>query len=384
MFEPGDTPFGIFDNDPEFASDADKIVQYVWSKLGSPVMLVHLSSSQIYTSFEEACLEYSAIVNMYQAKSVLATFLGAPTGSLSGSQNTYPARLLALEEKMAEPYANDAGLNSTTPTFSGTIMMLPGQQKYDLKALLTSAFDPNTNLGVSGYVMPPNTRVKLTQVYYFSPLQAYRFFGTTSAINYLNNQFNFESFTPETIFYLLPIWEDILRGMQFKTSQNVRRSNYSYEVLNNELTIYPCPAQQCPLQLSWQYEYQDPTQPTGPDDQQFDGVANLSNIPFGNITYSNLNSISKQWIRRFTFSLAEQLEGQIRGKMVSIPIPNGDLTLNGPELVANGIALQTELREELKAFLDETTYDKIMQREAEMQQALEQSWKGVPLGLYIG
>lgn len=369
-FTPGATPFGIFDNDPDFQGDADRIVDFTRRKLGDPVMLVHLSSSQIYAAFEEACLEFSAITNQYQAKSALTQFLGASTGSLSGSENTYPARLLEFEKKMAEPYGAEANVGGAFPVMSASIQLTGGVQKYDLQAMLT---------GTVG-----NQRLQLRRIWHYSPLQAYRFFGTTSAINYLNNQFSFESFTPETIFYLLPIWEDILRGMQFKTSNTVRRSNYSYECRNNELILYPVPTQD--MLLYFEYTLPpDPTQPSSPSqDASFHGVANLSNVPFGNIQYSKLNSIGKQWIRRFAFALAKEVEGQIRSKMATIPIPNGDLTLNGPELVNDGRADQEALRQELKEILDELTYDRLAQREAEMAQALQQVIKEVPLGIYIG
>src|SRR6185369_3226829 len=99
-FTAGSTPFGLFDSDPEFAADADRIDDFFRRKLGDPVMEVHASSSQVYAAFEEACMEYGAIVNSYQAKSSLSQFLGAPTGSLSGSENTYPARLLEFQKRM--------------------------------------------------------------------------------------------------------------------------------------------------------------------------------------------------------------------------------------------------------------------------------------------
>ena len=371
-FVPGSTPFGTFDNDPQFQVDADKVVLYVREKLGDPTMAVHIQSASIYASFEEACLEYSAIVNQYQAKSVLATFLGAHTGSLTGSENTFPAKILALEQRLSEPYAQLARMNSTTPVQSASFTMVPGQQKYDLQAILSASGLPNT------------TRIQLSKLYYFNPIQAYRFFGTTSAINYLNNEFSFESFTPETIFYLLPIWEDILRGMQFKTSNNVRRSNYSYELHNNILTLYPMPVDAINIYFDYTTAG-DPTQPNGPSDAAaFNGVANLSNIPFGNITYSKVNSMGHRWIQRMAFALAKETEGHIRAKMTSIPIPNGELTLNGPELIADGRDEQDKLREELKAILEETTYQNLAKQEAEVRQALEDTWKGTPLAIYIG
>jgi len=380
-FSAGSTPFGIFDNDPDFQTDADRMINFTRLKLGDPVMETHISSSQIYASFEEACLEYSSIINSYQAKSMLASFLGAATGSLSGSEQRYITPNLEFERKQADPYGDQGPfrVNTSVPLYSGSINLQTGVQKYNLNEIFSSSLTGSSN------------RLVVKDIYHFSPLSAQRFFGTTSAMNYLNNQFNFESFTPETIFYLLPIWEDILRGMQFETSNRVRRSNYSYELHNNVLTLFPAPSVNMPLWITWQYP-PDATQPTtitglsgsaGVDKAYF-GVSNLSNIPFGNIEYSKLNSVSKTWIRRFAFSLAKEIEGQIRAKMNTIPIPNGDLTLNGPELINDARQEQDRLREELKTILEEMTYDKIAEKQAQKAAALEEVMKRVPLGIYIG
>jgi len=381
-FTAGSTPFGTFDNDPDFQADADKIVDFVRLKLGDPIMETHLSSSQVYASFEEAALEYSALINQYQARSLLTSFLGSPTGSLSGSEQKYITQNLEFEKKLAEPYGDSGPLsvNTSLPLFSGTIQLQTGIQKYNLNSILSGSI-----------IDSGGKKLVIRELYHFSPLSAYRFFGTTSGLNYLNNQFNFESFTPETIFYLLPIWEDILRGMQFETSNRVRRSNYSYELHGNELTLFPPPTQNLPLWLSWQFP-PDATKPASVnglsgslgEDKSYYGVSNLSNVPFGNIQYSQLNSISKQWIRKMAFALSKEIEGQIRSKMSTIPIPNGDLTLNGPELINDARAEQDRLREELKMMLEEMTYDKLTQKQAEKAAALEQIIMRVPLGIYIG
>lgn len=381
-FTIGDTPFGTFDNDAEFRAEADRIVEFSRRKLGDPVMETHFSSSQCYACFEESCLEFSAVMNSFQAKSMMTSFLGAPTGSLSGSEQRYITQNLEFQKKLMEPYG-DSGpfmVNTSLPLYSASIQLHTGQQKYNLNGILSSSLT-----GSNG------NKFVVRQVYHFSPLSAYRFFGTTSAVNYLNNQFSFESFTPETVFYLLPIWEDILRGMQFETSNRVRRSNYSYELHNNELMLYPAPGSEMPLWITWQYP-PDPTRPgtvpglsgSAANDKAYYGVSNLSNIPFGNIEYSKLNSIAKQWVRRFAFALTKEVEGQIRAKLGSIPIPNGDLNLNGPELIADARAEQDRLRDELRALLDEMTYDKLAAKQAEQAAAVEQVMMKVPLGIYIG
>jgi len=381
-FVVGATPFGIFDNDLKFQADADKNVDYIRKKLGEPVMEVHMSASQIYAAFEEACLEYSAMVNSFQAQSVLASFLGAPTGTLSGSENTYPIKTLALARNISDPFAEAGQVNSSVPHYSGNIDLVPGQQDYDIPGELLRTGQWNG----TGTIV-------IHDIYHKSPMQAYRFFGTTSGLNYLNNQMRFESFTPETMFYLLPVWEDILRGMQFKTSNNVRRSNYSYDLHNNQIRLFPCP--QGTYKLWFTYSLQsNPTNVTTTtvsgstsgsiSNKNYNGVSNVSNIPFGNIVYSNLNSISHNWIRRMTLAYSKEIEGQIRSKMQTIPIPNGDLTLNGPELITDSRADMDALRLELKELLQETTYQKLMEKEAAMTEQLQSTWKGVPMGIFVG
>ena len=377
-FVTGSTPFGIFDADPAFQQDADRVLPYVLQKLGDPVMHVELTANQIYQSFEESCLEYSAIINQYQAKSVLTSLLGTPTGSLQGAENRYIQRNLEMERRMAEPYGDAAGVGDR-PVHSGTITLQTGVQSYDLKQLL------------SGSV---NERITMKDIFYRNPLSAYRFFGTTSAVNYLHNQFQFESFTPETVFYLLPIWEDVLRGMQFKQSANVRRSHFSYELHNNVLTVFPVPTNDQQLWFNYwklpnpisttDVSYYDASGSAVTGDPASFGVANLSNVPFGNIQYSHINSMGRQWVWKLTFALSKEVLGQVRSKMGTIPIPNGDLTLNGPELISDARSEQDRLREELKAILDETTYDKLTEKEAEYAENLKRAIQDVPLGIFIG
>lgn len=380
-FVAGMTPFGVYDQDAQFVADADNMVDFVKRKLGEPVMTVHMSSTQIYGAFEEACLEYSSVINSYQAKSVLSNYLGSPTGSLTGGENKYVTKNLQFELYQADAFSAEAGLNSMQPFYTGSITLNPGQQMYDLQALL-SGTGPLTG----SY---DHARVRVRDVYHRSPMQAYRFFGTTSGLNYLNSQFRFESFTPETLFYLLPIWEDILRGAQFKTSNNVRRSNYSFDIHNNNIRIFPTPSDTRQLWLTYTVDNTPITPSSGnlaPSATLpgFNAVSNLSNIPFGNIPYSGINSMSKHWIRRMTLALAKEIEGQIRSKFATVPIPNGDVTLNGPELIADSRAEQEMLRVELKELLEETTYQSLMRKEQEMASYLNDALKNVPMGIYIG
>jgi len=378
-FTVGATPFGIFDSDVCFQDDADKVENWVRKKLGGSKICVELSASDVYSSFEEAAIEYGAYINQYQYKSVAASVLGSPTGSLTGSvagggqENRYSQNLLEFQRRQAEPYGELAGVGGSFTLHSGSFTTTVGQQDYDIQVIISGSLT-----GSDGRIR----KAQIKEVFHFSPLTQYRFFGTTSAVNFLNNQFSFESFTPETIFYLLPVWEDILRGMQFETSNRVRRSQFSYDINNNVIKMYPTPTNATRIHFT----YWLPKDPYVPDydDAQLDGVSNVSNVPFSNIEYCNLNSISRSWIWKMTHALSKEVLGEIRSKISTIPIPNGDLTLNGPELISDARTEQERLRSEIREFLEDTTYQNIAAREAEVAENLNRQLAQVPLGIYVG
>lgn len=374
------TAYGLFDADSQFRSDADKHVKYVSTKLGGglpgsgedfPHVQVELTEKDVYVAFEDAALEYSAIVNQYRTKSSIASWLGQPTGTLNQGTQRYAQASLEWARRQAQPYGEEAGVGGTRPVYSGSIPLLAGVQDYDLEQVLAPTGSDGTP-----------RRIIVRKIHHYSPLGAFRFFGTTSTINYLNSQFNFESFTPETIFYLLPIWEDVLRGQQFKESNNVRRSHYSYELRNNVLRLYPVPGQN--LDLHVEYSIVDEADPLGGDTTSSYGVSDISNIPFGALNYSGLNSIAKQWIQRMTLALSKEILGLIRRKLGSIPIPNGDLNLDGPDLINDAHLEMDALRNELRGILDETTYDRVAAKEAEQADNLARVLKYAPLKIYIG
>jgi len=374
------TPFGFFDNESNFQTEADNIITFVKRKLGDDILSVELTKKQIWASFEESTLEFSSILNQYQAKSQLANFLGQPitgsTGTLSGSEGKYPRENLEFLARFAEPYAEQAGVGGSYNMMSGSISLSQNQQDYDIYDNLK---DTAGNLIFSSSLNPLRTKLQISEVFHFSPQAAYRFFDTTSAINYLNNEFTFESFTPETIFYVLPVFEDILRAGQLDISNRVRRSNYSYKVIGTKIRIFPKPSADNPKKLFIRVKFfPNPLKPSYLDDT-IRGVSNLSDIPFGNLQYNNINSIGRQWIRQFTLSVSKELLGLVRSKFGSIPIPGSDLTLNGGDLVTQAIAEKEKLKTQLSEMLDTMTYDKLVEASAARAESINKQLKYVPM-----
>jgi hypothetical protein len=222
--------------------------------------------------------------------------------------------------------------------------------------------------------------MKIVEVFHYDPQAAYRFFDTTSAINYLNNEFSFESFTPETIFYVLPVFEDILRAGQLDLSNRVRRSNYSYEVIGTKIRIFPNPTSSNKKLWMRVRQYPDPLSPAYKDDM-IHGVSNMGNLPFGNLTYSRINSIGKQWIRQYSLALSKEQLGLIRSKFSNIPIPGGEVTLDGTTLVTQGREDQTNLKTQLKEMLDTMTYDKLVEIQSTRAEQMNKQLRYIPMPL---
>lgn len=362
--------FGTFNTDTSFQSDANGMVKFVYTKLGGNILQVELKHQDVYQSLEESAFEYSSTVNSYQAKSVLADVMGASTGSLSGQQNKLARLSIALAKRKSQAYSTEVGIGGTKTLHSSSITFVPGQQAYDLKVLMSAS-----GLIASG------SRVEIKDIYHYSPTAAYRFMDSSSAINYLHNEMKFESFTPETVFYLLPVWEDVLRATTLHTSHTVRRSNYSFDVSNNVVRIFPIPTTAAKLYFTY---YLADSTPWDDSDPWTNGVANLSNVPFGNITYSQINSIGRQWIRRFCFAFCKEILGLNRSKVGNIPIPGSEMILNGNDLVIQAREEQQNLRNELKEMLEATTYQALAIKEAEASEALKQQISKIPMGIFIG
>ena len=373
------TPFGYFDDDLAFQEDADKIVPFVKRKLGDDILSVELTRKQIWACFEEAVMEYGSIVNEYQTKSQLSNLMGISTGS--NIEGKYARETLDFVLRLAEPYSQEAGIGGAFNTLSGSISLTSGKQDYDIYEDLK---DESGNLIFSSSLNSNGSgKMKILEVFHFSPQAAYRFFDTTSAINYLNNEFSFESFTPETVFYVLPVFEDVLRGGQMDLSNRVRRSNYSYMIQGTKIRIYPTPtasdsnaaAKKLWLRVGFG---SDPFDAAFNDDSTF-GVSSFANVPYGFLKYKTFNSMGKTWVYSYTLALAKELLGLVRSKFSQVPIPGSTHQLNGTDLISQGRDDQGKLKDEMKELLESLTYEKMLEGDANKAESLQRLLKTIPI-----
>ena len=318
----------------------------------------------------------------------------------NGKQQLFPKETLEYLLRRVEPYANEANVGGVTDALRGYIELEQGVQDYNIyknlivpgpngEKLKLVSFNPDTPDQLSLFnpkfgelaANISETKIKVNEVYHFSPQAAYRFFDTTSAINYLNNQFSFESFTPETVFYVLPVFEDLLRAGQLDISNRVRRSNFSYKIQGSNLRIFPRPTQSNPLNLFVKFTFpSDPYKTNLPyEDVSVAGVSNLSNVPFGPISYKGINSMCRQWIKQYCLALCKETLGLIRSKFSSVPIPGSDLQMNGADLISQGREEKTNLSSNLQETLDKLTYQKLLEADAAQSESMMAILKRIPI-----
>ena len=387
-----DTSSGLYD--ANFVTGAVEQVTFVFRKLGGDVLDIELDQKNVYSAYEEAVLEYSYIVNVHQSKNILHSSLGATTGTfdsdgqrtdtLSGSniELKFPKYKLSYGKKIMDHMISAVGLGGTVPIYSASIDMINGQQDYDLQALIYTA---STDTDSKFYNKVDKNKIAITRVYYKTPHAMWRFYGYYGGMNTVGNISTYGMYADDSTFEVIPPWQNKLQALAYEDAIYTRNSHYSYEIKNNMLRIYPMPTSVGPEKMYVEFKAEEELFEDQADRKSgFDGVNNMNTLPLANIPYANINSIGKQWIRRFALSLVKETLGQIRSKFTQIPIPGSQVTLNGDKLTTQSREEQKALREELQKFLDEMTYEKITEIQKNMVKNTQDIVKSYPYFIYQG
>jgi hypothetical protein len=395
-------PFGMYTGSAAFLSGASDQVAYVYKKLGGDVVDIELTPANVYAAYEEAVLEYSYIVNLHQGKNVLSNVLGSATASFdhrgdiqtgpSGSNLKYPRFSLGYSRRVGDAAAAAGGMGGTIPQYSASFVTVKNKQDYDLQSIISAASDTGTD--DSGNVVPyagkvGDKRIIITQVYYKTPRAMWRFYGYYGGLNVVGNYSTYGQFADDSTFEVIPTWQNKMQAMAYEDSIFTRTSHYSFELINNKLRLYPTPSDYGFTgedDKFWVKFYVDlePYEKDGTTNTGIEGVNNLNTVPFDNIPYQSINSMGKQWIRKYALALSKEMLGQIRGKFATIPIPGESVTLNHSELLSQAKEEQQTLKDKLAEMLKETEYVALAKQDQEITDAATNVLKVTPLPIFVG
>ena len=327
-FFPGNTPFGFYDNDYQFQVDADKVTTFCARRLGYPIMDVELQDLNFYAAFEEAITTYGNELYAFQVRDNLLNVIGTPTSSNMNHAIVTPSMQGVI--RLSQQYGEEAGVGGNVNWYSGSIPLTASLQDYDLGQW---AIDNNITGGIEIKKVFYEPIPAVNQVY---NLQIFSGLGGVPA---LGSYGLFGS----TGFLMYPT------SLLIQTTQAVEMQNqvalpaYTFELINNKLRIFPIPIDN-EHQIWFQYIKID-ERLNNIVGQSPGAVTNPSNANFNNPTYSQINSIGRQWIFEYTLALCKEMLGYVRGKYTQVPIPNKEITLNQSDLITAATAEKAALLE---------------------------------------
>ena len=371
-FSSGDTPWGFYDADNEFTSSADKFSTWASRRLGYPIMSVELQNVQFYACFEEAVSEYSAQVNQFNIKDNLLHLTGQATGSSVTHKRVTPT--LGRTAFLSKQYGTEVGVGGDVDWKKGSIEVTSGTQEYDLNTMFAD--------------VSHSEAIEVKRVYYEGTPAMQRFFDPYATTGYgtmnMVEGFGFGSMSPAVSFTMMPIFEDLLRVQAIEMNDSIRKSAYSFTLVNNKLRVFPDPTETSTLY----FDYVKTSERDNPLVSDYSGSANVvsdfSNVPYDNMQYQFINDVGKQWIRKYGLALTKELLGMIRSKYGTIPIPNADTTLDGDTLRAEAASEKETLVTQLREILEQTSRRAMLEADKDEAEFLQVKLSKVPYPIYIG
>jgi hypothetical protein len=393
-FTAGSTPFGFFDTDTVFQNHADKFAKAAAQHLGYPIMDVEMQAINFYTAFEAAAIEYSNQVNQVNIVNNLMNTLGVQTASafLSGSSFTgaVVGNSFGYITKLSKAYGTEADSGGTLRWHSASIQMVPGQQTYSIRAAVSASLGINVT----------TSSIEVKRVLHNAPPAIVRYFdpfvGTGLGSQQLLDAFDIGGFSPSVSFMMMPINSDLMRLQSIEFNDQIRKSSYSFEIHGDDIKIWPIPTsgtgsssatpffRQIWFDFIFDEEKTNDALLFGNTALLNNVVSDASNIPYTYQTYRNINDMGRAWIIKYGIALAKEMLGYIRNKYSSVPIPNGEVTLNGSDLVSQGQSEKETLITQLREFLDKMTKEQMMTRQNAEATQMHEMLSKVPLKIYVG
>ena len=368
-FSPGQTPFGFYDSDLDFQVDADKVADYVAKRLGYPMMDVELDSGSMYHAFEDAITHYGNEVFLYKVRENYLSLEGAPTGSNLNNAIINPTLDRVIQ--ISKNYGTEAGVGGNVTKYSGSLAVSTDRQVYDLNVWAADE-------GIEG-------GIEVRRVFYEAPPAIMRYFdpfaGTGTGVQSLMDAFDFGSYSPGINFLLMPISYDMIKLQAIEFNDQIRRSAFSFEIVNNKLRIFPVPNRDGTI---WFEYFKLSEKSAGAISAPSGAISNIAEVPYSNPVYSSINSIGRSWIYRYAVALAKEKLAYIRGKYETLPVPGSETTLNQADLLEDSRREREDLLEQLRDTLETTSRSAQLERKSKENQFLQDTLMGIPMKIYVG
>ena len=375
-FHPGDTPFGFYDYNPDFQKDADKVAKFCGLRLGYPIENVELQDINFYAAFEEAVTVYSNELFAYKQREDYLSIEGSPFTYEESNVNFQDAIITPSLQKivdLSEQYGTWAGVGGNTDWHSGSVYLTSSVQDYNLDVWAESQ-------GISG------SDIEVMRIFYEpmpASIQMYGGLGFAgSGLGAFANA-GMAGYGANS-FLMLPLSYDLQMMQGIEMFRDVLFSQFTFQLINNKLRIFPIPTDADEGgQLWFQYMLKSEEECATVDIDP-NTISNISQVPYRNVDYDTINSVGRSWIFEYTLALVKEILGYVRGKYTQVPIPGAEVTLNQADLLASATADKNSLIERLRAYFDDTSRQKLLERRQAESIARNSELEQVPMTIFIG
>ena len=382
---PPPTPFGFYDDDSQFQTDANKVANFCALRLGYPIENVELQDINFWAGFEEAVTIYGNELYAYQLRDNYLSLEGA-SDRIDVNDSVFTPTMATIV-RLSQQYGEEAGAGGNVTWYKGQLTLTNGVQDYDLSLWAEeNGIVGGIEIKNVWYQPPP----AVNQLYSPSLLMGQGGLGGVPPAGLYG-------FGYGTVNYLMMPTSYVMQNLQAIEMQNtVMFSNYTFNIVNNILSVFPVPG-------------------TGMTGDDFDGgedlgygeflvfdfikiqdrldaafaegtnkIVNVGNAPYVNPVYSNISSIGRSWIFEYTLAKTKEVLGLVRNKYSTIPIPGAEVTLNGNELVSSAATEKEALITRLREYFDSTSRQALLERRAAESVARVQEINQVPMTIFIG
>jgi len=372
-FTPGSsTPFGYYDTDTDFQTDAPKIASWSAKRMGYPIVDIELQDINFFACFEEAVSEYSTQVNQFNIRQNLLNLTGAST-STNLSQTHVNASLGGIIS-IAKDYGSEVGSGGRLTYYTGSFDVVANQQVYDLTDPTVASLESGS-AGVDAF--------EIKKMLHNTPPTMVNSFNPSHGVSIGNtlDSFGWGSQAAGMSFMMQPVFEDLLRSQAIEFNAMIRKSQYGFSIQNNRIRIFPRPDTGYKIHFHYILEKE---RSSGGGGNSTSVVSDFSNVPYDRITYSLVNHVGKRWIHKYALALAKEMLGAVRAKFSSVPIPNSEITLDGSDLRSEAANEKEILITELKENLEATSRKSLLEAQKEESEHMESTLSRIPRTIYIG
>jgi hypothetical protein len=383
-FHPGDTPFGFYDNDPAFEKDADKVANFCALRMGYPLVEIELQKRNFYAAFEEAVTIYGNELYAYKIRENYLTLEGAPT-SIDIEESIVTPNMGRIID-YAEQYGAEAGTGGNVPWHKMAVPLTGSVQDYNLdKIAAQNGFTKENDIQIMRvfYEAAPASALIANSGFGFglggSVAAGIDGVGGMGGMGYGGG------------YLMMPLNYDMQIIQQIELNDMVRLSNYSFEMHNNVLRVFPIPGSGGNNGVSgsgvgnmWVEFMLKSERSSASIVEAYDKIKMVSGVPYKNPTYHDINSVGRSWIFEMTLAICKEMLGYVRGKYETIPIPNAEITLNQADLLSAAREEKEALLASLRGFFDETSREKLLERRTMESNFVMEELDRVPRVIYIG